>query len=257
MKIFKQKQIGTTILIALSLITIVSLFFLDPIVQDEHYHAFSDTRNLLSIPNFWNVISNGLFIVVGMWGLVYRKLNKKTEMSYTLLFFGIITVGIGSGYYHFFPSTTSLVWDRLPMTIVFMTLFSIIIREYISDRLGRFLLLPLVTMGLFSIGYWVFNESHDLRVYGVVQFYPMLAIPVILIFFKSKYQDHLVYWILLGCYVTAKLFEHYDTEIHQLVGFISGHSLKHIMASVGLYILVRSYKKRSPTSKQKLDIVLE
>ncbi|MBW1297078.1 alkaline phytoceramidase [Aquimarina litoralis] len=199
----------------------------------------------MNIPNCWNVISNYPFVIVGGLGVIYFTRNNKLQMSYLLLFLGVILVAIGSGYYHLFPSSHSLIWDRLPMTIVFMTLFSIIVREFISVKLGRLMLLPLILIGLSSVLYWVYGESGDLRLYGLVQFYPMVAIPIILIFFTSKYTSGLEYWMLLAFYIAAKILEHFDSEVYEFLGFISGHSLKHILAAMGLYVLLHFYKKRS------------
>ncbi len=54
----------------------VGLLALDPIPQDPNYHLFADTRSLFGIPNFFNVLSNIGFAVVGvlvMLAVVGRK----------------------------------------------------------------------------------------------------------------------------------------------------------------------------------------
>ena len=38
-------------------------------------------------------------------------------------------VAIGSSYYHWKPSNSRLVWDRLPMTVGFMSLVAVVISE--------------------------------------------------------------------------------------------------------------------------------
>jgi hypothetical protein len=45
----------------------------------------------------------------------------------------------------------------------------------------------------------------------------------------------------------AKVFENFDTQIYELLGFISGHSLKHMVSAVGVYVLVRTFEKRDFT----------
>ncbi|WP_299898652.1 ceramidase domain-containing protein [uncultured Aquimarina sp.] len=250
----KKENIGAVLLFVLGVMAVLILFYIDPIPQDEAYHMFSDRRSIMNIPNCWNVISNYPFVIVGGLGVIYFTRNNKLHFSYMLLFLGVILIAVGSGYYHLFPSSYSLVWDRLPMTIVFMTLFSIIIREFISVRLGRLMLLPLILIGLSSILYWVYGESGDLRFYGLIQFYPMVAIPVILIFFKSKYTKGLEYWVLLVFYMAAKVLEHFDDQVYQFLGFISGHSLKHILAATGLYFLLSFYKKRTELGEKSFKV---
>jgi len=43
----------------------------------------------------------------------------------------------------------------------------------------------------------------------------------------------------------AKLAEHFDVKIYKLTsGIISGHTLKHILAAIGLYLLILYFQKR-------------
>ncbi len=139
------------------------------------------------------------------------------------------------------------------MTIAFMGLFSIVISKFISIQLGKILLFPLITIGLFSVFYWHATESNglgDLRFYALVQFFPMLAIPIIMITFKSTFNKISGYWWLLLAYLAAKLFEHYDVAIHDMLPVFSGHSIKHIAAAMGIYILLRSYDNRIEDTKK-------
>ena len=154
-------------------------------------------------------------------------------------FIAISFVGIGSAYYHYNPNSSTLVWDRLPMTIAFTALMSIVISEFIDYKKGKLFLLPLVLLGIISIVYWV--QLGDLRLYAFVQLYPILAIPIILILFKSEENSTKGFWILLITYIIAKLFEIFDFEIHNTLKYLSGHSLKHIAVSAGIYLLINSY----------------
>lgn len=253
-----KEKIGT-VLIAVACIGVISAFLmLDPIAQDMDYHNFSDIKSFISIPNTLNVLSNIPFLLVGFSGLVAlfrtseNPLNiiNSIKLSYAFLFFGAALVGVGSSYYHLRPTNETLVWDRIPMTIAFMGLYSIIISEFISEKLGKYCLVPLLFLGLCSVLYWWFTESRgvgDLRYYVVIQFFPILTIPLMLIFFQSKFNCIWGYWILLSAYVAAKLFETFDYQIHNYFGVISGHSIKHVLPAIGLYILISAYKKRVVT----------
>jgi hypothetical protein len=238
----KKENIGYFILVILALAAIVAMFFLSPVKQNEEYHNFSDKNTILGIPNFWNVISNLPFLVVGLIGLLKLNSFTTTKIQYLIFFIGISLVSIGSGYYHLNPNSNTLVWDRLPMTIAFMALFSIIISEFINDKTGRMILVPLLTIGVLSVLYWVIFK--DLRFYALVQYYPMVAFPVILIFFKSKYNLTGGYWLLLLAYLIAKFFEYFDYQTQNVLSVISGHTLKHLFASLGVYMLLWTYIKR-------------
>jgi hypothetical protein len=254
MTLTKRERLGFVLLAFTALISAGTILSLGPIPQDVGYHLFVDTREIWSIPNFWNVVTNAPFAIVGLLGLYQLKTPGKPGVlnesgtAYTLLFFGTFLVAFGSSYYHLEPNNLTLVWDRLPMTIAFMALFSIIISEFISVRSGRALLLPLILAGILSVIYWHISEIRgegDLRLYALVQFYPMLASPVILLCFRSRCTHVQAYWWLLLIYIVAKVFEYLDGEVFDVLGFISGHSLKHLTAALGIYVLLLFYQRRS------------
>ncbi len=238
--------------------SVISVLFIDAIPQDISYHLFKDGNQFFGIPNFWNVFSNLPFAIVGLLGLYQIYVSKslllipEIRVSYGLLFAGVALVAVGSGYYHLWPDNQTLVWDRLPMTIAFMALFSILICELISVKAGKALLYPLLLVGVGSVFYWEYTEiqgAGDLRLYALVQFLPMLIIPIILLLFKSGFTRVSGYWWLLLAYLAAKAFEHFDGQIFSTLSFISGHSIKHIAAAIGVYLLLLSYGRRLEIEK--------
>ena len=252
----KKNKLTVMLIWSITLVALIGIFFIKPISQDLGYHNFIDNKEMLGIPHFWNVLSNVPFLIVGVLGLMqFKRLNIIAEMgvAYWLLFFGIALVAFGSGYYHLNPDNHTLVWDRLPMTIAFMSLFAIIISEFINVRLGSILLFPLVLVGIASVFYWQWTEANgvgDLRFYALVQFLPILLIPIMLLMYRSKYSHISGYWWLLLFYVAAKALEYYDSQVFELLGaLISGHSIKHVAAALGTYMLFLSYKKRTRVVK--------
>lgn len=249
----KNEKIGITLIAIAAVIALISVLVQEPIAQDIKYHLFSDSKKIWHIPNFWNVVSNLPFLIVGILGLYKTtiagtlKIINDVEIAYKILFIGLILLSFGSAYYHLWPDNQSLVWDRLAMTIVFMALLSIIISEFISVSIGKVLLFPLVIAGASSVVYWHFSETSgagDLRYYALVQFFPMLVMPVILVCFRSRCSKVRAYWYLLALFVVAKIFEYFDGEVYNAIGVISGHSIKHIAVALGLYILLVSYERR-------------
>ncbi len=169
------------------------------------------------------------------------------RISYLLFFMGVTLVAFGSSYYHLNPNNETLLWDRLPMTIAFMALFSLVVSEFISIKIGKNILFPLLVFGIISVLYWFWSElggAGDLRLYVLVQFLPILIMPIIFIFFKSSFSLVIGYWLLMLFYLIAKVFEYFDLEVYELLGVISGHSLKHIISALGLYILIYSFERR-------------
>ena len=240
--IFTKERIAYLIFVILGLVLLIGLFFASPIIQDQTYHNFSDGNAFFKMNNFWNVISNLPFFIVGFLGLYNIKLIAEKKLQYVVFFSGVLLTAIGSGYYHLNPNNYTLVFDRLPMTLVFMALTSIIISEFINIKIGKKLLVPMLLLGLLSVLYWLVFK--DLSLYVFVQFYPILVIPIVLICFKSSDTHVYGYWLVLLFYIVAKAYEYYDAKIFSSLNVISGHSLKHIVSAIGLYVLYRTFIKR-------------
>ena len=139
------------------LITLFAFYWFisrSPIPQDLSYHAFSDSREIFGIPNFFNVISNFFFLVVGIAGLYKTLFIQKIclindiKIVYVVLFSFTVLIAFGSAYYHLLPDNWTLLWDRLPMSVVFVALFTIIISEYVCFRAGKLLFMPLLCVGI-------------------------------------------------------------------------------------------------------------
>ena len=212
---------------------------LGPIAQDPAYHRFADARALAGLPHTLNVLSNLFFLMVGVAGLtlVFRLRAAQRQvlwLPYAVLYLGLILTSAGSSWYHLAPDNNRLVWDRLPMTIVFMSFFASVLAEVVNRRLAQRLLPALLVLGLASVWYWHVTEQRgagDLRFYVLVQFLPMLLIPLLLVLYPAPRQY--LPWVLtmLGVYAGSKVFEYFDAEMLALGGVASGHTLKHVLAA--------------------------
>jgi hypothetical protein len=234
---------------------IAAMSFVRPIPQDPGYHTFVDTREFLAIPNFWNVMSNLPFVAAGVAGLLFLRQQNRPGLSpslrpaYGIFFAGVLLTGFGSAWYHLAPDNRTLVWDRLPMTLAFMSLFTIIIGEHVSAQRARQLLLPLLITGTASVLYWAVSEAGgngDLRPYALVQFLPMILIPLILRMYRSPFDRTAFIWLVVIIYAASKLSEYYDERVFALGGIISGHSLKHVVAALAPLVLLYGFSRRCP-----------
>jgi hypothetical protein len=226
-------------LFGLAAISLIGLMFVPPIPQPQSYHRFADQRTLFGIPNFWNVVSNLPFILVGAWGLA-----RVRELPARVFFVGVLLTGFSSSYYHWSPNDLGLFWDRLPMAVSFMAMLVIVIEERVDPGLGRTLLWPLVALGVVSLLVWL--RFDDLRLYGWVQFFPGLLLLLLLLLFPAKYTGT-VYWVAAaGWYVLAKLAEHFDAAIYSAGNIMGGHALKHLAAACACYAILRAFETRRP-----------
>lgn len=213
--------------ILLTLLAVGVVLWLLPLLhQDESYHNFADRRTLLGIPSFWNVISNAPFAIVGILGLVALK-----DAVSRILFSGVFLTAFGSAYYHWAPDDASLVWDRLPMTIVFMTLFALVIQERTRTQIND--LLPvLLICGIASVLWWRF--SGNLWPYVLVQFLPMLTVPALLVVRPGTPG----LWPVIACYGLAKIAEQFDAAIYSVFP-LSGHTWKHLLGALATWYILR------------------
>lgn len=230
------------VLALICLVAIVATLFVPRIPQDPAYHAFVDTRTIAGVPSFWNVLSNIGYLIVGIYGLTLVKRLPAREMlaGYITFCVGVTLVAFGSAWYHYMPSTQSLVWDRLPMAISFMALLALILGERVSWKLTGRLLWPLVIAGAASVFYWAWTEQQgagDLRPYGLVQFLPVVLIPLLLLMFPGSKRSAMWLWLTFAGYVLAKIAEQFDGQIYAATG-LSGHSIKHFVSSVAVLFAV-------------------
>jgi hypothetical protein len=234
-------------MIGFVLVCFAALLFVPSFAQPLAYHNFSDQLKSLGVANFSNVVTNFGFLVVGAWGLLTIKNNhskKPSQLAWILFFGGVLFTAVGSGYYHWAPSNSTLLWDRLPITIAFMSLVSLITTEVINPSWGKKLLFPLLLVGFSSVLYWYYTEQQgagDLRPYALVQFVPLIAIPFILLTYPVSKTLKKGIWLLIIFYILAKFSESFDQLIFDHF-IISGHSLKHLLAAFGIYFMLAPAK---------------
>ena len=224
--------------------------------QPADYHNFADHRGWLGVPNFGDVVSNLGFAIVGVLGLhaMLRKrgrirfLDPNEKWPYLIIFLGLILTAAGSSYYHLAPNNARLVWDRLPMTIVFMSLVAALIAERVSVHAGIALLPVLLAIGAGSVLQWRWSELQgrgDLRFYAAVQLYAMLAVLLALLL-TPRYTRGSDLAVLAVFYILAKVTETFDARIFSFGNAVSGHTIKHCAAAVGSYWILRMLQRRKP-----------
>ena len=236
--------------LALAVAVGIAALFVPRTPQPLSYHQFADRRSWLGIPNFGDVVSNIPFLVAGFWGLAFlcrtssreRFIDARERWPYAFLFLGLVLTAGGSAYYHLAPDNARLVWDRLPMTLVFMPLVAAILAERVNVKLGLAVLPLLIAVGMGSVIEWHWSEQQgagDLRFYAAVQLYALLALLVALLL-PPRYTRGPDLLVVAGLYVLAKICEAADRQIFSLGGFSSGHTLKHLAAgAAGFWMLVK------------------
>ncbi len=254
-----SRKIRISLLILVTLTLLLAAAVLPPTPQSALYHEFADQRSYWGIPNFLNVISNLVFLIVGIAGLLYLKkgvlLSRHQPVAtgiemglYRLVFASTGAACVGSIYYHWEPNLISLFWDRLPIAIGFMSLLAAtLVERFVAHWLTYFVILLPIAGALSSL-YWLWSELYgvgNLNFYIAAQFCSIILILLLVSGLPSRYTHASDIYRVMFIYGLAKLAEIADQEIYQLGNIISGHTLKHVLAGLAVYFILRMLKKRA------------
>jgi hypothetical protein len=244
------------LLFAPAVVIAIIALLLAPIPQPLTYHNFADRRARFGIPNFGDVASNLPFAMVGFWGLIIlftpgktKFLDPRERWPYLVMFFALILTAWGSAYYHLAPDNARLVWDRLPIIIVFMALLAAVIAERVSVNAGLAWFPLLEALGVASVLYWRSSELNghgDLRLYAAVQVYAIVILLVALLL-RPRYTRGADFAVVVGLYALAKILEEADRQVFAIGGLVSGHTLKHMAAAAAGYWVLRMLRRRAPS----------
>jgi hypothetical protein len=244
----------TLLLIGLTLLAVALALFLPAVPQPSAYHDFADKREAYGIENFLDVASNLAFALAGAVGLLL-VLRPRTcfaspseRWPYMVFCIGVLLTAAGSCYYHLKPNNETLFWDRLPMTIAFMALISAQIVDRVDVRAGLLALVPMLLIGVGSVVYWIVTERQghgNVMPYAVLQAYAVIVLLKLAAMHPSRYTHGNAIYAVFAGYLLAKVFEHYDRQIFELTGLVSGHTLKHVAAGLaGLPVAYMLWRRR-------------
>ncbi len=253
MRLTRRHRAGLLLLCAI--IMAFAAAILPPFPQPLAYHLFADARAWLGVPNFLDVVSNLAFLMVAALGLavVLRPdpdafIAKAERLPYALFFLALGATSFGSVWYHLAPDNASLFWDRLPMSVCFAALLAAVIAERYSVQAGIRLLAPLIIVGAATVFYWRWSEAAgvgNLLPYLVFQVYAILAVLLLMRLFPPRYTRSADLFKAVALYGAAISAELLDRPIYALGQIVSGHTLKHLLAALAVYQVVRMLRART------------
>lgn len=232
-----------------------------PIAQLPNYHDFADQHTLFGIPHGADVLSNLGFALVALWG--WRRLAAARNhpglasgwAGYALFLTGLLLTAFGSTWYHLDPDNARLVWDRLPITLACGGLLAGVWGDA-RQRSSAGMACGLALAGIASVAWWYLTElagSGDLRPYLLLQVLPILLIPLLQWIHGTPRAER---WAIAGAlllYVFAKFAEINDHQIAAVLGALTGHTLKHLLATAAAALVVASLMQRvrAPVANNK------
>ena len=235
---FKLKKLEETLLLVL-LGLLIGAIFGPTITQPAHQHAFADQRMWAGVPFAMDVLSNLSFAAWGVAGLMcllglaqrIERAKLNTEHALAAVFFaGLVGTAAASSWYHLQPNDAGLGVDRLGMVIAFAGLMGLAIAGRISHRAGAWAAGAVLLLGPLSVWFWL--ASGNVLPWLVIQFGGM-GLMLWIAAMKPLSGAFAVRWgAVVAIYAVAKLLELADHQIYDLTSHIvSGHSLKHLVAS--------------------------
>ncbi len=225
-----------------------------PIAQLPRYHDFADRSVLLGIPHAADVLSNLGFAVVALaggfalWPQRGRAALVRGWPGWLLFLAGLGLTAAGSAWYHWAPDNGRLVWDRLPIALACAGLLAAVRAECRTGADSRADAVWLALLAVASVAWWHFTERAgmgDLRPYLLLQGLPLILGPLWLALGGAPRRDRIAFGAALGLYVLAKAAELLDHPLLELLGVVSGHTLKHLLATAAAALIVVRLAQRS------------
>lgn len=239
-------------LLAAVLALLVAAIFGPSVAQSAHHHDFADLRVWGSVPFAMDVLSNLPFAVwgaIGLAGVVALSRQAKplaAQLALAALFFaGLLLTAAASAWYHWLPNDSGLALDRLGMTVAFAGLLGLAAAGRISLRAGWGLAAAVLVLGPLSIGVWA--ATANVLPWALLQFGGM-AMVVWFACTKALPGALPVRWgMVIAIYALAKLLEVADHQIYDLTShLVSGHSLKHVVASFAAWPVLAALRVWMP-----------
>ncbi|MGZ3253804.1 MAG: hypothetical protein ACXU7D_05795 [Burkholderiaceae bacterium] len=242
-----MKRLLTSLPALLILLAASFLLVHGPIPQLAHYHEFADQSVWLGVPHAADVFSNIGFFAIATWG-IWRLWPMREHPAlkagwpgYRLFLIGLLLTAIGSSFYHVAPDNARLIWDRLPIALACAGLLAAVRAETQLHVNGNLNAAWLALFAIASVVWWFVTEqvgAGDLRPYLLLQGLPLILIPLWQAIYRAPRADRLAFATALLLYVAAKAAEINDYQLLDISGVISGHTIKHLLATAAAGILV-------------------
>ena len=233
------------VLLALAAAFAAALLQHGVVLQWAAYHAFADQRAWAGVPHAADVLSSLPFSLVGSWAwwrLRQVDAARPSVRAWRCFAAALLCTGAGSAGYHWAPDDAALVFDRLPIAWACAALLCAFLAEQVDSRWARRdVLAALLLLATLSVVAWAMTG--DLRAYLFVQGLPLLLVSAGLLMRLPRAAGAVpasAWWALIVAYALAKALELGDQTVFATIALVSGHTLKHLCAAVGAWLLLRA-----------------
>lgn len=206
------------------------------------------------VQTFLNVFTSLPLSVAGAIGI--RKAVERrdealsaTGLPFLTFCFSLILSGVGSIWYHSFPSPANLLWDRLPIALSLASLACGIANLYPGSLWGTKLLGPAVVTTVSTVVYWNVTRlrgHEDLVPYAVAQVAAaMFVCYVSFLQWPHKATSGILRFALLA-YAAGRVLEGMQAVIYSKIGFDFAHPGKHLLMSAACFLMISALSESLP-----------
>jgi 1-acyl-sn-glycerol-3-phosphate acyltransferase len=213
------------------------------------YFQFVDQRMLFSLPRAMDTLSNLPFAIAGFLGLLTLKGHSPSVQKRLgwLFFAGLIATSIFSSWFHQNPTEPiRLAADRFGMLIAFTGIVGLACHHYLSPRLALPSAVAVATLGATGIYFALCRDNiiaWAITQMGSFAFLVALGIKARIRPTRPPQEKSLGLLFIGVVYAAAKAFEMADQPVFIWTEqIISGHSLKHIVASLAAWPVVQFFR---------------
>jgi hypothetical protein len=224
------------------------------IAQPAHYHEFADQSAAFGVPHAADVFSNAGFALVAIWGWLTLRPRRASDHlragwpGYKLFLIGLFLTAFGSAFYHLAPDNARLIWDMLAIALVCAGLLAGVRGDIQGGSKSGIDVIVLALYAVASVAWWTMSDRNgagDLRPYLLLQGLALILIPLWQAIYRCPHTDRIAFATAMALYILAKVAEVLDHEIATAFGFVTGHTLKHLIATAataaGVWGLIRRF----------------
>ena len=208
-----------------------------PILLTAQMHQYADNRSWFGLPGAANIWVNVVMFAAGAWGWKTTQASHwstQLRTPWQLFQLCVMVSAVMSALYHASPGDCLFVLTHVFTASGFVMLTLGMLAERVHPRFGSpglcwFVLLSVaLTGGLMLLGRSP-DAAVDMRPLLLLEIIPVLVIPAGALGLPGHFTHALDWVVVLTLYALAKLLETNDAFILEASGWVSGHTLMHLM----------------------------
>lgn len=237
------RRCALVLLVSMTLAVTMGLLAWGPIPLGGQAHQYADERSWLGLRGAANVWVNLAMFAAGAWGWHVTRAGRwpaQLRMPWQLFHLCAMLSAVASGLYHADTGDLLFVLAHVFSAAGFVMLTLGMLAERVHSRFGTPLTCLLVLCGVATAGLVVlFGHSQpnglDMRPLLLLEIVPVLVIPAGALSLPGRVTRASDWIGVLTFYALAKLMQSCDALVLEMSGWISGHTLMHLMltAAVG------------------------